>query len=741
MDDTEMLAAEYDDILKMTFESEEQGYHFFNDYAKGKGFSIRRGKLRKSETGSLFFCQFLCSREGFRQQKYFDRPDQKRRACVLTRCGCPVEFCIKLDWSTGEWCVAKFVDTHNHLLSKPDNACFLRSHKKIKNSMRLRILSSQFAGLSTHQILDVLQSKNSGYESVGLVAKDLYNSTHRQKIKKIHLGDAKTVLSRMRERKESDPDFFYKHQVGVDGHLTHLFWSDSQSRLDYGYFGDVLVFDSTCRVNRYNIPIVPFVGLNNHRSTATFGCGIVTDDSADSYKWLLCTFMEAMHQKRPTSIITDGDHAMGEAIKAVLGDITHRWCTWDVDRITASNLKLPSSSALKSLVHTEYTPKEFEGKWKEFIGSNDALKDNKWLSNMYECRRFWAAAFLRKKTFLGIKSNQRNKSLNSRLHRHLDRNMSLLDFIEHYDHLLSRMRRHEDELDHKAFQSVPVTTSGFDLEKHAASIYTPKILYVIQSEILKAKEHEVVKIIVGKGSRTYMLAVEGQDDDFMSVECVGSPKIEKFVCSCQKLECEKVPCSHILAVLIDMKVNCIPQCCVRERWTKSANRSLPLNKREGLEKLAESKMYQDLSNLSTKVLHLASRSKERYLEMKEELGKMLKKFEQVEDLEVQDKSIGEDKNVGKEGYAPSLKDKEGNGPSIEDDDNSKLIEACSWNKTPTFLPMNTKDALKEKIRSFVNGKKKNKCGYCDQRGHSVRTCQLMKEASIKGIWSYILFHH
>lgn len=691
----------------MTFESEEEGYNFFNDYAKGKGFSIRRGKLRKSETGSLFFRQFLCCREGFRQQKYFNRPDQKRRARALTRCGCPVEFCIKLDWGTGEWCVGKFVNTHNHILARPDKACFLRSHRKIKNSTRLRILSLQFAGLNTHQILDVLQ--NGGYDNVGLVAKDLYNSTHRQKIKKIHLGDAKTVLSRMRERKESDPDFFYNHKVDVDGHLTHLFWSDSQSRFDYGYFGDVLVFDSTCRVNRYNMPIVPFIGLSNHRSAITFGCGIVTDDSADSYKWLLSTFIEAMNQKCPTSIITDGDHALGEAIKAVLGDITHRWCTWDVDRIIAGNLKPPSSSALKSLVHTEYTPKEFEGKWKEFIGNNDALKDNKWLSNMYDCKHFWAAAFLRKKTFLGLKSNQRSKSLTSRLHRHLDQNMSLLDFVEHYDHLLARMRRDEAELDRKALQSTPVSTTGFDLEKHAASIYTPKIFYNVQSEILKAKEHEVVKIVVGKGSRTYMLAVEGQDDDFMSVECVGSPKIEKFVCCCQKLECEKVPCSHILAVLIDMKVNCIPQCCVRERWSKNAKHGLRSNKREGIEKWEEVKMYRDLSNLSTKVIRLASKSRERYLEMKELLGNMLKKFEQVEDVDVQDKSV----------------DKE---------DNAKSKEACSSNKSLDVVPVNSEDALKEKIRSLVNGKKKNKCGFCDQRGHSVRTCQLMKEASNKGIW-------
>lgn len=690
MDDAKQ-AAEYEDILKMTFVSEEEGYNFFDEYAKGKGFSIKRGQLRKSETGSLFFRQFLCSREGFRQKKQFNRCDQKRRACAVTRCGCPVEFCIKLDWSTGEWCVAKFVNTHNHILATPDMACFLRSRRKIKDSTRLRILSLQIAGLTMHQILDVLQNENGGFENVGLVPRDLWNLTHRKKIIKVDLGDAKTVLSRMRERKESDLDFFYKHKVDADGHLTHLFWSDSQSRLDYGYFGDVLVFDSTCRVNRYNMPIIPFVGVSNHQSTVTFGCGIVTDDSVDSYEWLLSTFMEAMHQKCPTSIITDGDREMCEAVKAVLGDITHRWCTWHVDRKIASNLKPPSSSALKSLVHTEFALEEFEDKWKEFISSNDALKDKNWLRNMYECKDFWAAAFVQKKTFLGLKSNEGSKSF----YKSLDRDMSLLDIVEHYDHLLARMRRYEAELDCKAFQSVPVTTTGFDLEKHAASIYTPKIFYMVQSEVMKAMEHEVIKIVVGERSRTYILAVESQDDDFVSVECVGSPKIERFVCSCQKLECEKVPCSHILAVLLNMKVNCIPQCCVRERWSKNVKRALPSNERE-------MKMYQDLSNLSSKVVHLASKSGERYLEMKEVLSKMLEKFEQVEYVDA---------------------DKE---------ENVKSKEACSSDKSQDSVRVNPDSALREKIKSFFNERKKYKCGFCEQLGHSVRTCQLRKEASKKG---------
>lgn len=64
----------------------------------------------------------------------------------------------------------------------------------------------------------------------------------------------------------------------------NLFWSDPQSQMDYDAFGDVVIFDSTYRVNRYNLPFVPFIGVDNHRSTMVFGCGIISDETVSSYE-------------------------------------------------------------------------------------------------------------------------------------------------------------------------------------------------------------------------------------------------------------------------------------------------------------------------------------------------------------------------------------------------------------------------------------------------------------------------
>jgi hypothetical protein len=65
----------------------------------------------------------------------------------------------------------------------------------------------------------------------------------------------------MATRKDENPEFYLDFSVDGEGRLQNMFWLDSQSQLDYGVFGDVVVFDSTYKVNKYNLPFVPFIGV------------------------------------------------------------------------------------------------------------------------------------------------------------------------------------------------------------------------------------------------------------------------------------------------------------------------------------------------------------------------------------------------------------------------------------------------------------------------------------------------
>nr|XP_051196742.1 protein FAR1-RELATED SEQUENCE 5-like [Lolium perenne] len=222
-----------------------------------------------------------------------------------------------------------------------------RQAKKDQGSSKSRIMS---LGAARDEIIqhyeDIYQVTMENTSMVGFVRKDLYNMSCREKRKMLAKGDANTTIGIMEKRKRDDPEFFFDYKLGKGGQLLHLFWCDSQSRQDYADFGDVLAFDSTYKTNRYAMPFIPFVGINNHRQTTVFACAIVSDEKEVTYKWLLETFLKAMYQQKPKGIITDGDAAMITAVGKVFPGVWYRVCTWHIEK----NMK----KHIDSLAHNEF---------------------------------------------------------------------------------------------------------------------------------------------------------------------------------------------------------------------------------------------------------------------------------------------------------------------------------------------------------------------------------------------------
>ncbi|KAJ1401434.1 MULE transposase domain [Sesbania bispinosa] len=62
--------------------------------------------------------------------------------------------------------------------------------------------------------------------------------------------------------------------------------------------------------------------------TTIFGCALVSDEKTEAYKRVLEAFLEAMFNKEPKVVVTDGDGAMREAIRSVFPGSIHRLCSW-----------------------------------------------------------------------------------------------------------------------------------------------------------------------------------------------------------------------------------------------------------------------------------------------------------------------------------------------------------------------------------------------------------------------------
>ncbi|CAL8097001.1 unnamed protein product [Prunus armeniaca] len=139
-----------------------------------------------------------------------------------------------------------------------------------------------------------------------------------------------------------DPEFFCKFSVDEENRLGNMFWRDFISLLDYIAYGDVLIFNNTYKTN---------------------------DETFETYKWLLETFMTSMKDKKPISILTDGD----EAMRKVIDDA----CIWE-----------------------PFALDEFEKKWEVLRERASTPKQKEWLEMMYVKRDPWAESCMIGK-FLG----------------------------------------------------------------------------------------------------------------------------------------------------------------------------------------------------------------------------------------------------------------------------------------------------------------------------------------------------
>ena len=59
-------------------------------------------------------------------------------------------------------------------------------------------------------------------------------------------------------------------------------------------YGQFVVMDATCKVNRFGMPLVLLVGVDDTHTTSIFGMGLIKVEDIESYTWLLSTFKQAV---------------------------------------------------------------------------------------------------------------------------------------------------------------------------------------------------------------------------------------------------------------------------------------------------------------------------------------------------------------------------------------------------------------------------------------------------------------
>jgi hypothetical protein len=527
----------------------------------------KKCRVVKNIKGEVVQQTFVCHREGIRDSKNKDPFSRKRAPRPNTRCGCRAKIQVHLDFGSGRWYIKLFDDIHNHSFLDDKYEGMLPAHRKMSDYDKYQMKTMRKAGIPTSRIYGFFASQAGGYENVGYTRRDMYNEQFNKGGR--NSSDAEEAINFLKGMCGSDDMMYWRHTLNEDGSLQHLFWCDGVSRMDFSVFGDVLAFDATYKKIKYNTPLVIFSGVNHHNQSVIFASAIVSDETEETYVWLLECFVEAMEGKLPVSVITDGDLSMRNAIRKVFPDAHHRLCAWHLIRNAQCNIKDPNFlPKFKQCMFGNFDIDEFERRWEDVV-VEFGLENNNWIREMYEKRKMWSTAHVRGSFFAGFRTTSRCEGLHSEFGKYVSVLSNLLDFLHHFFRWVSDVRYREIEGDYESsFGETVLQTQHECLERSASNLYTRAIFKIFRPMLERSCKCKVEgKEQCGSIFTYFVYKYPRKDVQWVVTYCQ-----EKLVfeCSCKRFETFGITCEHVITVLVYLDIVVMPECLVLKRWTKLA---------------------------------------------------------------------------------------------------------------------------------------------------------------------------
>ncbi|KAK9948534.1 hypothetical protein M0R45_004105 [Rubus argutus] len=556
--------------LGMEVSSEAEAYELCNNYAFNKGFSIRKGHLRKDAQSNPRQREFVCSKEGFPRDE--DLGEVKKARRLEKRTGCKAAFRFNVE--NGMWKVSYVNPHHNHEFATPEKRKYLRSCRNIP-SVRAAVLGYVDESRTPVKAYSILEKEFGSAESVGSTHMDYLNFRQSKKEEMMEAEDVQGLVNYFKHKQIEDPNFFYSVKVDQFNRITNFFWRDGRSKLDYDCFGDVVCFDTTFQANKYNLICAPFVGVNHHWKNILFGCAFLLDKSTDSFIWLFESFVESMGNKQPKTIFTDEDTAMTTAIANVLPETRHQLCTWNISK--NATLQLASHCAnpefkkhVNKCFHDCYTEDEFKAAWDDMITIFN-LDSNSWLKMLYSLREKWCPAFSLDTFSANIASSQRGESMNNIFHQMSRTTGDLISFVHYYEKKTKEMQLTELEDDFRCRNAMPRLRINSGIFKHAASEYTVKMYSFFENELMCIFGVRMNEVSSDGNGCIYEAIEEGHQRVYrIQYNCFTA----KVSCSCKLFESMGLLCRHALKVLDLKNFTSIPAEYIVKRWTKGAKKGI-----------------------------------------------------------------------------------------------------------------------------------------------------------------------
>ncbi|GKD39240.1 FAR1 DNA binding domain, zinc finger, SWIM-type, MULE transposase domain containing protein, partial [Tanacetum coccineum] len=360
------------------FVSIDQAYSFYVAYGKKAGFDVRRGGEYKAVGfGDATTKYFHCTREGFLPnpkeksgvksldvdisehsevsdgfERFRDPKKKQTRRKPTFRCGCLASLTIKRIGNVFE--VTSLIEGHNHPLVAEKDMIFMKNSRNIGYTKQHFLYQVSNANFGPAIGFRLMKQIHGGFDMVGVTVNDCKNQ--KKKIS-VFIGDrdAQMAVEKLLSRKLHSPGFYANY-----------------------YKGDAFLYQRV---------FVPFTGINHHNRCITFASGLIADEIAGAYIWLLKQFKEAFG-KDSEVVFIDQDPSMKIAIAECFLDTRHHLCMWHIMMKLGTKVgaalcnRTDFKRRISDIVWTDQILSEiFEREWECMINEFE-LGENKWLGDM-----------------------------------------------------------------------------------------------------------------------------------------------------------------------------------------------------------------------------------------------------------------------------------------------------------------------------------------------------------------------
>ncbi|XP_071678107.1 protein FAR1-RELATED SEQUENCE 5 [Lolium perenne] len=470
-----------DPELGMTFDTENDVREYYKNYAKAKGFGVTRRSSNRDANGELKYLTICCSRHGKTESNSRNILKPKPTAGL----GCKAKINI-VRGPEGNFHISMVILDHNHTLS-PHKSRLFRCNKRLDYNVKRRLELNDRAGIRVNKNFNSLVVAADGHENLTFGEKECRNYLDKTRRLKLGSGDAEAVRNYFMKMQSDNPNFFSVMDVDDESRLRNVFWADARSRAVYDSFDDVITFDTTYLVNKYDMPFACFVGVNHHGQSVLLGCALLSNEDTPTFVWLFEAWLACMSNRQPKAIVTDQAKAIQNAVEIVFPDARYRWCLWHIMK------KLPEKlggydeyeyikTAIGKVVYDSLTIKDFEDSWMRMLERYN-IADNEWLKGLYENRHRWVPAFVKDTFWAGMSTTQRSESMHAFFDGYVNAKTTLKHFTIQYENALRDKVEKEILADFNSFHSTIPCVTHFDIEQQFQSVYTNSKFKEFQQEL------------------------------------------------------------------------------------------------------------------------------------------------------------------------------------------------------------------------------------------------------------------